>query len=88
MVRVILHGERQVGGQLVLVGRGRLLQGVVAELPPADKRPPELYWIWCPRLVSATVKDLVTGSGTAFGDRGVHRLKGVPEEWPLYAVEV
>jgi pimeloyl-ACP methyl ester carboxylesterase/class 3 adenylate cyclase len=37
-------------------------------------------------LVSATVKDLVAGSGIAFEPRGVHSLKGVPGEWPLYAV--
>jgi pimeloyl-ACP methyl ester carboxylesterase len=38
-------------------------------------------------LVSSTVKDLVAGSGIEFGDRGVHRLKGVPGEWRLFAVE-
>jgi class 3 adenylate cyclase len=37
-------------------------------------------------LVSSTVKDLVAGSGLAFEDRGMHALKGVPEEWHLYAV--
>jgi class 3 adenylate cyclase len=37
-------------------------------------------------LVSATVKDLVAGSGIAFEDRGVRALKGVPGEWHLYAV--
>jgi pimeloyl-ACP methyl ester carboxylesterase len=37
-------------------------------------------------LVSATVKDLVAGSGIAFEPRGTHALKGVPGEWPLYAV--
>jgi pimeloyl-ACP methyl ester carboxylesterase len=37
-------------------------------------------------LVSATVKDLVAGSGIAFRDRGAHILKGVPGEWQLYAV--
>jgi class 3 adenylate cyclase len=36
-------------------------------------------------LVSKTVKDLVSGSGLAFEDRGVHELKGVPGEWQLYA---
>jgi len=35
-------------------------------------------------LVSSTVKDLVAGSGLAFEDRGVHRLKGVPDPWRLY----
>ena len=37
-------------------------------------------------LVSSTVKDLVVGSGTHFADRGRHRLKGLPEEWRLFAV--
>ena len=38
-------------------------------------------------LVSSTVKDLVAGSGLQFEDRGSHALKGVPEEWRLFAVE-
>jgi class 3 adenylate cyclase len=38
-------------------------------------------------LVSRTVKDLVAGSGYAFTSRGAHRLKGLPEEWELFAVE-
>ena len=37
-------------------------------------------------LVSSTVKDLVVGSGLAFEDRGGHTLKGVPDEWRLFAV--
>lgn len=37
-------------------------------------------------LVSSTVKDLVAGSQTAFVDRGLHELKGVPDRWRLYAV--
>jgi len=37
-------------------------------------------------LVSATVKDLVLGSGIDFADRGTHRLKGVPGEWQLIEV--
>jgi len=37
-------------------------------------------------LVSSTVRDLVAGSGLSFEDRGVHTLKGVPDEWHLYAV--
>lgn len=36
-------------------------------------------------LVSSTVKDLVAGSGIAFDDRGTARLKGIPDEWRLYA---
>jgi class 3 adenylate cyclase len=37
-------------------------------------------------LVSRTVKDLVVGSGLVFVDRGTHRLKGVPDEWQVFAV--
>lgn len=36
---------------------------------------------------SRTVRDVVAGSGLVFSDRGVHSLKGVPEEWRLYAAE-
>jgi pimeloyl-ACP methyl ester carboxylesterase len=38
-------------------------------------------------LASSTVRDLVAGSGLRFGDRGTHRLKGVADEWRLYAVD-
>ncbi len=38
-------------------------------------------------LVSSTVRDLVSGSGLTFIDRGAHELKGVPDEWHLYALE-
>jgi class 3 adenylate cyclase/pimeloyl-ACP methyl ester carboxylesterase len=37
-------------------------------------------------LVSRTVKDLMAGSGIPLVDAGTHRLKGVPDEWPLYAL--
>ena len=37
-------------------------------------------------LVSSTVRDLVTGSGIEFDDRGSHELKGVPDEWRVFAV--
>jgi class 3 adenylate cyclase len=37
-------------------------------------------------FVSRTVRDLVAGSGIQFADRGVHTLKGVPDEWQLYSV--
>ena len=39
-------------------------------------------------LVSSTVKDLVAGSGIEFEHLGARSLKGVPEEWTLYAVRV
>lgn len=37
-------------------------------------------------LASGTVRDLVTGSGLEFADRGLHELKGVPGEWRLWQV--
>jgi class 3 adenylate cyclase len=37
-------------------------------------------------LVTSTVRDLVTGSGVEFHDRGSHELRGIPGEWQLLAV--
>ena len=37
-------------------------------------------------LVTRTVKDLIAGSGVQFDDFGSHKLKGVPEDWQIYAV--
>ena len=37
-------------------------------------------------LVSRTVKDLVTGTGLSFTERGRHELAGLPDEWLLFAV--
>jgi pimeloyl-ACP methyl ester carboxylesterase/class 3 adenylate cyclase len=37
-------------------------------------------------LVTSTVRDLVAGSGIRFEDRGGVALKGVPDEWRIYAV--
>jgi pimeloyl-ACP methyl ester carboxylesterase len=37
-------------------------------------------------LVSSTVKDLVAGSGIPFADRGAQRLKGISDEWRLFAL--
>jgi len=37
-------------------------------------------------LVSSTVRDLVAGSGLNT-DRGVHTLKGVPDDWHIFAVD-
>ncbi|HEV7686722.1 MAG TPA: adenylate/guanylate cyclase domain-containing protein, partial [Acidimicrobiia bacterium] len=39
-------------------------------------------------VVSSTVKDLVTGSGLAFADRGVHELRGIPDQWQLFQAMV
>lgn len=38
-------------------------------------------------LVSRTVKDLVVGSGIEFEDRGAHSLKGIPDEWQIFAAK-
>jgi class 3 adenylate cyclase len=38
-------------------------------------------------LVTSTVQMLVLGSGIGFTDRGRHKLKGVPGQWQLFAVE-
>ena len=37
-------------------------------------------------LASSTVKDLVSGSGIVFEDRGAHSLKGIPGEWRVFKV--
>lgn len=37
-------------------------------------------------FVSSTVRDLVSGSGLSFADRGTRALKGVPGEWHLFAL--
>ena len=37
-------------------------------------------------VVSSTVRDLVTGSGIGFQNRGGHSLKGVPGRWQVFAV--
>jgi uncharacterized protein (TIGR00369 family) len=39
-------------------------------------------------LVSRTVKDLVSGSGITFDDRGGHTLKGIADEWRVYAARI
>jgi class 3 adenylate cyclase len=39
-------------------------------------------------LVSQTVKDLVSGSGLVFEDRGEHTLRGVPETWQVFAARL
>jgi pimeloyl-ACP methyl ester carboxylesterase len=36
-------------------------------------------------LVTSTVRDLTSGSGLVFEDRGTHELKGVPRSWELFA---
>ena len=38
-------------------------------------------------LVSATVRELMAGSGLGFVDLGVRELKGFPERWRLFALD-
>jgi class 3 adenylate cyclase len=38
-------------------------------------------------LVSSTVRELVLEAGINFKDRGVHKLRGVPDRWRLYVVD-
>jgi class 3 adenylate cyclase len=38
-------------------------------------------------LVSRTVRDIVVGSQLTFDDRGSYELKGIPDEWRIYAVK-
>jgi class 3 adenylate cyclase/streptogramin lyase len=37
-------------------------------------------------LVTSTLRELVSGSGLDFADRGMHQLKGIPGEWQLFAL--
>ena len=39
-------------------------------------------------LVTNTVRELLVGSDVRFEDRGLHQLRGVPEEWRLYLAEI
>ena len=75
-VRTGLHtGECELAGDKVIgiaVHIGARVAGLAA--------PDEV-------LVSSTVKDLVAGAGLKFGDRGAHTLKGVSDEWRLFAVQ-
>jgi class 3 adenylate cyclase len=63
--------------------RGDYIGGIavhIAQRVQALAQPDEV-------LVSRTVADLVGGSGIAFADRGAHALKGVPDDWRLFAVQ-
>lgn len=37
-------------------------------------------------LVSRTVTELLSGAGFVFTRRGTHKLRGLPGDWPLYAL--
>jgi len=74
-IRAGLHtGEVELRGDDI-TGLGVVIARRVCDHAAADEL-----------LASRTVKDLVIGSGIGFVDRGVHTLKGVPDDWQLYAV--
>jgi pimeloyl-ACP methyl ester carboxylesterase/class 3 adenylate cyclase len=74
-IRAGLHtGEVEVLGDGLAGVAVHIGQRVVATAGPSEV------------LVSSTVRDLTAGSGIEFEDRGLHPLKGVPDEWRLYAV--
>jgi class 3 adenylate cyclase len=76
-VRVGLHtGECELLGEDIGGIAVHIAARVLAKAGPGE--------IWCSR----TIKDLVAGSGFAFTERGTHRLKGVPDQWQLFAVEL
>lgn len=73
--RAGLHtGECEIAGDKLAGIAVHLGARVAATAQPGE--------VW----VSNTVKDLVAGSGLGFESRGAHALKGVPGEWPLFAV--
>lgn len=75
-IRAGLHtGEIERRGEDI-TGLGVVIARRVCDLAATDEV-----------LTSRTVKELVTGSGITFTDRGAHTLKGVPDEWQLYAVQ-
>lgn len=50
----------------------------IAQRVMAEAQPGEI-------VVSSTVRDLVAGSGITFEERGATSLRGVPEQWRLFA---
>ena len=67
-------------GEVDLVGEDIAgLSVQITDRVAALARPAEI-------LVSRTVKDLVTGSGITFAERGSHALNGPSDEWSLFAV--
>jgi class 3 adenylate cyclase len=74
-IRVGMHtGEVEVRGDRVAGLTVHIAARVQANAAPGEV------------LVSRTVRDIVAGSGFNFTDRGMHHLKGVPDEWQLFSV--
>jgi len=75
-IRAGLHtGEVQLSGDAATGAGVHLAARVMAEAGPGQV------------LVSATVRELMAGSGLEFVDLGVRKLKGFPEHWRLYALD-
>lgn len=73
-IRAGIHtGEVELHGDDV-AGLGVVIASRICDLADGDQV-----------LVSRTVKDLVAGSGIKLVEHGTHRLKGVPDDWQLYA---
>lgn len=73
-IRAGLHtGEVELRGD-DLAGMGVVIASRICDLAGDDEV-----------LLSRTVKDLVTGSGIGLEPRGRHCLKGVPDEWEVFA---
>jgi class 3 adenylate cyclase len=74
-IRAGLHtGEVELAGDQIAGLAVHLANRIMAEAEPGKV------------VVSATVKDLVLGSGIEFADLGRHELKGVPDTWNLFQV--
>jgi class 3 adenylate cyclase len=73
-VRIGTHiGEVHVDGQHVTGGAVHIASRVMSLAGPGEV------------LVSRPLRDVVAGSDIELADRGIHRLKGVPGEFQLYA---
>jgi len=73
-VRVGAHiGEAHVDGHHVTGGAVHIASRVMSLAGPGEV------------LVSRALRDVVAGSDIELADRGIHRLKGVPGEFQLYA---
>ena len=74
-IRAGLHtGETEAGGEKVGGIAVHIASRVMSAAGPGEV------------LVSGTLRDLVSGSGLEFHDRGIHALKDVPGDWHLWAL--
>jgi class 3 adenylate cyclase len=75
VVRAGVHvGEIEIRGEDIAGISVHIAQRIQDAAPPREV------------FVSRTVLDLTAGAGITGAERGLHRLKGVPGEWPLFAV--